>query len=209
MTTDAEVQAGRRTVRAACAFVLVVMFAAACGGGGGGSASSSQASASGAASSSGATASSSSSGGQASGSDAGASTAADKGDLCRLVTKAEAESATGRSFGDPRSTEREGPGGTIGSCVYSIVTNGAASTIVNIIVLGTKITREQFEGQLASDAPTATSVDGVGEVALLSQPGALVVFDRGVVISVQMLVEYQPIGTDVLVTFARRALERL
>jgi hypothetical protein len=140
----------------------------------------------------------------------GASPASGSDDMCRLVTKAEAESYTGKTFGDGRATSSDGPLGLVGSCVYSLPgSNGALTTIVNVIVLGDKVTADQFDAQLGSDAPEATAVDGVGEKALLVQPGILAVFDHGVAMTVEILTDSNPAATDVLVTAAKNALQRL
>jgi hypothetical protein len=141
--------------------------------------------------------------------DAGSS-ASSGGDLCRLVTKAEAESYTGKTFGDPRATSSEGPLGTIGSCVYLLpAASGGVSAIVNVIVVGTKVTADVFDSQISSDAPDAPAVSGVGEKALLIQPGILAVLDHGVALSVEIIVDGTPAAQDVLVQAAKKALDRL
>jgi len=141
--------------------------------------------------------------------DDGAEASEPGGDLCRLVTRDEAEAIVGRPLDDGRASETDGPSGTVGSCVYMIAEGGTATTIVNVAVVGTTLTREQFDAELAGDAPDAESVTGVGEVALLVQPGVLMVFDGGVALSVQILVDGQGAATDVLVDVAAKALDRL
>src|SRR3954454_289440 len=169
---------------------VVVAFAAAslvaCGG--------SSSKAGGTSSSSTSSSSTSSSSASAATSDSAASTSPSaSSDMCRLVTKAEAESYTGKTFGDGRATSSDGPLGLVGSCVYSLPgSNGALTTIVNVVVLGDKVTADQFDAQLGSDAPEATAVDGVGEKALLVQPGILAVFDHGVAMTVEILTDSNP-----------------
>src|SRR4051794_40388150 len=188
-------------VRVGALLAFAVLSLSACGGGGDGSKADSSKSSN---SSPAATTSA------ASGEGTSVTPASAGDDMCRLVTKAEAESYTGKTFGDGRATSSDGPLGLVGSCVYSLPgSNGALTTIVNVVVLGDKVTADQFDAQLGSDAPEATSVDGVGEKALLVQPGILAVFDHGVAMTVEILTDGNPAATDVLVTAANNALQRL
>jgi hypothetical protein len=190
----------RSTTRGAVVALLVVVLLGACSGDG----------KSGAAASSSTSASSSSPGSSSSSSsEQPTSAASSTGDLCRLVTETEAESYVGAPLDKGSATESDTPLGTVGSCVYKVVEGGAATTIVNVIVAGTKVTADQFDSQLASDASDATPVSGVGEKALLIQPGILAVFDNGVALTVEIIAKSNPAATDVLVTAAKNALERL
>jgi hypothetical protein len=192
--------ARRRTVhlRWCGAVLLLAMTAAACGG------DDSNASSDGSTT----TSKSATTTTDASSSDGGG-TVAKGGDLCRLVTKSEADAIAGKSLSDGRPTKSEGPLGTTGSCSYIIAGASAATTVVNVVVLGTKVTRAQFDAQLAEDASDAASVDGVGESARLIQPGILAVFDNGAAITVEVIVDSTPVGNDVLVKLARQVLDRL
>ena len=128
-----------------------------------------------------------------------------KGDLCRLVTKAEADAVTGKDVGVGTATSSESPVGEVGSCVYKIVDGGRATTIVNVTIVGTEVPRDLYDAEMAG----GTAVTGVGTAASLVQPGILSVFDDGVALSVQVLVDLAPATTDDLVEVAKKALERV
>ncbi len=140
---------------------------------------------------------------------AAATTVLKSDDFCRVVTKAEAEAVTRKTFDAGTGTSSDGPLGGIGSCVYKIIEGGRVTTIVNIVVVGTKVPRDVYDKEIAGDAPDAKAVSGAGESALLIQPGLLSVFDDGVALSVQVLINSAPGSTDDLVALAKKALDRL
>jgi hypothetical protein len=130
-------------------------------------------------------------------------------DICRAVTKAEAANLLGRDVNDGKSTSADGPLGTQGGCVYLSATATQPATLVNVGLVGTKITHDQFLAQLAEDAPDAVSQAGVGEDAKLVSPGMLTVYDHGTVLFVEIVIEGRPSSTDTLVAVAKKALDRL
>jgi hypothetical protein len=130
-------------------------------------------------------------------------------DFCRVVTKAEAATLLGQAVADGKSTSAEGPLGTQGGCVYLSVTATLPATLVNIGLLGTKITHDQFLAQLATDAPDAVAQAGVGEDAKVVPPGLLTVYDHGTVFFVQIVIEGRSSSTDTLVGVAKTVLDRL
>lgn len=127
------------------------------------------------------------------------------GDACRLITKGEAEALTGKALDDGVASASESPVGDVGSCVYKILENGRVTTIVNVAIVGTRVPRDVYDAEMSGETP----VQGVGDVASLVQPGILSVFDDGVALSVQVLVDLAPATTDDLVEVAKKALERV
>jgi len=126
------------------------------------------------------------------------------------MPKAEAEALAGKSFSDGRATSVDTPVGQAGGCVYILANPaGGVPTTVNIVLTGTKVTRELLESELMSDASDATDVAGVGEVAKLLQPGILTVLDHGAAFTVEIFVDGVGAPTDVLVKVAKEVIDRL
>lgn len=140
-----------------------------------------------------------------------ATTVATDTNLCRMVTKSEAEAVLGTAVGDGIMSASEGPLGLVGSCRYRATndTAPAVRSVVNIVIVGTRVTVAQFDEQLAADAPDAEAVAGVGDKALLIQEGILAVFDGGAAITVQALHDGTPLNRSILVDLAKKALDRL
>ena len=132
-------------------------------------------------------------------------------DLCRMVTKSEAEAVLGTAVGDGIMSASEGPLGLVGSCRYRAIndTAQAVRSVVHVVVVGTRVTAAQFDEQLAADAPNAEAVTGVGDKALLIQEGILAVFDGRAAITVQAVHDGKPLNRAILVDLARKALDRL
>lgn len=134
-------------------------------------------------------------------------------DLCRILSADEAEAILGGPVTELNNTSTDGPLGLSGSCGYRATSDTdpvAVQTLVNVVVLGTTITIEQFEQELFGDQPDAAEVTGVGERALLLPGGdSLIVFDGGTVVSVQILIARQPVDQSVLADVATTALDRL
>ena len=134
-------------------------------------------------------------------------------DLCRMVTKSEAEAVLGTVVGEGIMSASEGPLGLVGSCRYRATndTAQAVRSVVNVVVVGTRITAAQFDEQLAADAPDADAeaVAGVGDKALLIQEGILAVFDGRAAITVQAVHDGMPLKRSILVDLAKKALDRL
>lgn len=132
------------------------------------------------------------------------------GDLCRLVTAAEAQAILGRPVGAGKVTKgAASPTGEVGSCVYRATndTGVIAKTIVNVAGFGTKVPRDAFFQQIGADAPTATKISGLGQDAF-NVDGVVAVFDSGRAITVQIMVDGKPAPQATSVDLARKVLTR-
>jgi len=128
------------------------------------------------------------------------------GDICRLVTKAEASTLVGRDVQDGETTSSEQAHGTTSSCMYRAAPL-QPPTLVHVFILGNKFSHDQFL-ELFSKAPDATDQPGIGEDAKFV-PGALSVYDHNTVLSVQIVVDGKPAPATTVVSVAKKALGRL
>lgn len=136
--------------------------------------------------------------------------------LCRLISQAEAEQALGKAVEAGVPTSRQTPDGLMGGCKYlgaTVNPSTSSKGIVQVIVLGTKLTRAQYDelsagdGKIGSEAE-AQPVPGVGETATYV-PGILFTFDAGIVMFVQAVKDDQttvPLAT--MTELAQKALDR-
>ncbi len=128
------------------------------------------------------------------------------GDMCRLVTKAEAAALVGRDVQDGESTSSEQAHGTTSSCMYHAAPV-QPPTLVHVFILGNKFSHDQFL-ELFSKAPDATDQPGIGEDAKFV-PGVLSVYDHNTVLSVQIVVDGKPAPANTVISVAKKALGRL
>ncbi|MEP7020513.1 MAG: hypothetical protein ABI808_07675 [Pseudonocardiales bacterium] len=134
----------------------------------------------------------------------------DGGGFCSLVTAEEAHAIVGIELTPGRSRTGPGPAGPAGSCLYKAATpDPKAPTVVQVIVLGTKVPRSVYESELKHDpegGPT-TAVPGLGEDAF-SIPGIVTVFDHGLVLTLEVVKGGRPGDTAAVVALVRTALSR-
>jgi hypothetical protein len=141
----------------------------------------------------------------------GATGASAGGDFCSLVTADQARAILGRAVqpGLPRSGTT--PAGVSGSCIYkdAHIVVGKPGTIVNIMVLGTKVPRAVYDQELKGnpDAPDITPLSGLGEDAF-SIPGVVTVFDHELVLSLQIMKDGVPVDAVTITDLLRTALGR-
>ena len=129
-------------------------------------------------------------------------------DFCSLVTKDEAETAVGGSVEEGTSVGEMQVLGLVGSCVYNGTDSTlGATTVVNIIMLGTTVPRSLFDTEILGDFAEGEQISGLGEVAFAA-PGMVVVFDQGLVLTLQILAGQVPADTTVIVELLRTALDR-
>ncbi|HJQ44304.1 MAG TPA: hypothetical protein VJ831_14545 [Jatrophihabitantaceae bacterium] len=133
-----------------------------------------------------------------------------KVNLCRLVSKAEAEhAAAGAPMGAGKNTvTTEASIGLVGSCAYRASDSKAHSgTAVTVVILGTTVTQAAFEKQIKSKAPEARPLAGLGDGAF-TIPGIVFTFYQGLVLSLQVSVNATPADPATIVPLARLALKR-
>lgn len=128
-------------------------------------------------------------------------------DICALVSKDEAEEAVGASLEDGESKGEIQLVGLVGSCVYRGTDASQGPTVVNMIVLGTTVPRSVFDNEILGDMADGQEVAGLGEIAY-SVPGIVVLFDQGLVLSLQIVKEQVPADTAVLADLLGTALDR-
>ena len=138
-------------------------------------------------------------------------TAASKGDgdLCDLVTQEEAAKllAVAVDAGTPSSST--GVQGDSGSCIYRATASTTAPTLLNVVLVGTKLTEDQVKTELLADQPDAKPVADLGEAAFLLPEGdSVITIENGAVISVQAIAGGKPVAEASLIATARLALER-
>jgi len=108
-----------------------------------------------------------------------------------------------------RSSEMT-PLGHGGGCVYaSINFTQKSQTLVNVGFYGNKVSRSQFDQEVASKlGAQAKPVPGLGEAAIYVN-GVVVVFDHGSALQIQIVKENVPSkDLPLLTALARKALER-
>lgn len=128
-------------------------------------------------------------------------------DFCALVSKDEAEDAAGASLQDGESAGEMQVVGLVGSCIYRGTDPSQGPTVVNIIVLGTTVPRAIFDSEILGDMAEGQAVPDLGEVAY-AVPGIVVVFDQGLVLTLEIIKEQMPADTAVIVDLLGRALDR-
>lgn len=136
--------------------------------------------------------------------------------LCKLISQDEAQDAVGQPLATGVSTSGQTPAGLSGGCKYlgtTVNTKTNGKGIVQVIILGTKLTRAQYdeatasEGKIGAEAG-AKPVPGLGETAFYV-PGILTLFDRGLAMSVQVVkADRSPVDAAVIIKLARQALDR-
>lgn len=129
-------------------------------------------------------------------------------DFCRLVSSAEAEAILGKPAKDARRTSSKTTLGPVGSCAYlSTDYTLKSQSIVNVIYLGNKITRAQYDQETSDLRANAKPVAGLGESAIFI-PGLIAVFDHGVAMTVQVIKGSVPADLALLTALAHKTLER-
>lgn len=132
--------------------------------------------------------------------------------LCKLVTHEEAVTAIGRPIAAGVEVSGEvSPGGPTGNCKYvNRSSDPAKVAVVSISTLGNHLTRAQFDSLFeGTDKAQSTQVTGVGESAsVIAGGGVIIAFDRGLVLSLQVVHGDERGSRDLLVAMMRKALER-
>jgi hypothetical protein len=131
------------------------------------------------------------------------------GGYCSLLTADEARAVVGDGLapGVSRTAPTPKIGGHTGSCVYKLVHPTTAATVVNLIVLGTKIPRSLFDTEITQSADKSRPVPGLGEEAFGSA-GLVTVYDHGLVLALEILKGGKPVAAATLVAMLRTALSR-
>jgi hypothetical protein len=131
------------------------------------------------------------------------------GDYCSLITAAEARAVVGEDLkpGLSRTATTPKIGGESGSCLYKPAQTKVL-TLVNLIVVGTKIPRSVFDTEIKSpDAGPTKPVSGLGETAF-AVPGIVTVYDHGLVLALEILKGGNAVPTATLAAMLRTALGR-
>ncbi len=136
--------------------------------------------------------------------------------LCKLISQGEAQDAVGQPLATGVSTSGQTPAGFSGGCKYlgtTVNTKTNGKGVVQVIILGTKLTRAQYdeatasEGKIGAEAG-AKPVPGLGETAFYV-PGLVTLFDRGLAMTVQVVkADRSPVDAAVIIKLARQALDR-
>lgn len=127
------------------------------------------------------------------------------GGFCSLVSADEAHTVLGVPVQPGVSRTGAGPAGRAGSCLYKVTKpDPSVPSVVNVIVLGTKIPRSIYDQELRHDR---TPLSGLGEDAF-SIPGVVTVFDHGLVLSLEIIKGGRPVETAVITQLLRKALGR-
>ncbi len=136
--------------------------------------------------------------------------------LCKLISQGEAQDAVGQPLATGVSTSGQTPAGFSGGCKYlgtTVNTKTNGKGVVQVIILGTKLTRAQYdeatasEGKIGAEAG-AKPVPGLGETAFYV-PGLVTLFDRGLAMTVQVVkADRSPVDAAVIIKLARKALDR-
>jgi hypothetical protein len=144
----------------------------------------------------------------ATGPTASASPVAGGYDFCRLVRPAEAAAILARPTKDARRTSSTTALGPVGSCAYLSTDYSLTSqSIVNVVYLGNRISRTQYDEESAELRASAKPVPGLGETASFI-PGLITVFDHGVAMTVQVIKGGVPAGLAQLTALAHKTLAR-
>jgi hypothetical protein len=129
-------------------------------------------------------------------------------DFCRLVSPAEAVAILGKPAKDAKRTSSTTALGPVGSCAYLSTDYTLTSpSIVNVVYLGNKISRSQYDEETAEIRASAKPVPGLGETASFI-PGLITIFDHGVAMTVQVVNGGVPAGRAPLTALAHTTLER-
>lgn len=140
----------------------------------------------------------------------GAPTSHVGGDFCSLVSAGEAQAVLGEPVQPGVSHAGAGPAGLAGSCLYKVTKpDPQAPTVVNVIVLGTKIPRSIYDQELKHDPQggDVKPLSGLGEDAFFL-PGIVTVFDHGLVLSLEIIKGGRPVDTAAITQLLRKALGR-
>lgn len=131
------------------------------------------------------------------------------GDYCSLITAAEARAVAGEELAPGVSRTGTTPtiGGQSGSCLYKAA-HPKTLTLVNLIVVGTKIPRSLFDTEIKSkDTGPTTPVPGLGETAF-AVAGIVTVYDHGLVLALEIIKGGKAVPTTTLTAMLRTALSR-
>lgn len=129
-------------------------------------------------------------------------------DFCRLVSPAEAQAILGKPVKVQNHSSSKTALGPVGSCAYfSTDYTLKSQSVVNVIYLGNKITRAQYDQQISKLGAAAKPVPGLGEAAMFI-PGLIGVFDHGIGMTVQVIKNSVPADGAVLTGLAHETLDR-
>lgn len=133
-------------------------------------------------------------------------------DFCRLVTRDEAQAAVGKPLLAGVSLPvKVTVGGRQGNCKYlSSYVNPAthSKSLVSVIVLGTKLTRAQYDDVVSEAGASAKPISGLGETAIFFS-GIVATFDHGVALTLQIVRDDRSVPSeDVMTKLAGTALGR-
>jgi hypothetical protein len=139
----------------------------------------------------------------------------DSGDYCRLISQAEAEQVLGVAVEAGVPSSGEGVAGPdVGGCKYlgtAVDPSTSSKGIVQVAVLGTELTRAQYDelaGEGAADA-SAQPVPGLGETAFYLPGATIFWFDAGLAMFVQVVkADRTPVTVAEITALAQTALER-
>lgn len=132
-------------------------------------------------------------------------------DVCRLVTRDEAQAAVRTTLQAGIHLSRQSATGLQGSCRY-LSSNASQKSVVNVVLLGTKFTRAQYDLLVgAKRGPASRQVAGLGETAVYNPAaGAIGVFDRGIWLALQIFRDDRSVPPLAVMTrLAGKALRRL
>ena len=203
---------GRRLTQGGTVAVAMTFALAACGSGSGSAGRNAAPSAPATSAGSGATPTSSSAEGSVqSGSGSGSGSGSESAgtyDFCRLVSSAEARAILGKPVKVQNHSSSKTVLGPVGSCAYfSTDYTLKSQSVVNVIYLGNKITRAQYDQETSDLRAKAKPVAGLGEAAIFI-PGIIAVFDHGVAVTIQVIKGSVPADGALLTALARKTLER-
>lgn len=130
------------------------------------------------------------------------------GGYCSLVTADEARAVVGKDLAPGVSRTGTTPviGGKSGSCLYRSV-HPTTLTLVNLVVVGTKIPRSVFDTEINSNANKTTPVSGLGETAF-GMPGIVTVYDHGLVLALEIIKNGKAVAATTIIALLRGALSR-
>jgi hypothetical protein len=129
-------------------------------------------------------------------------------DFCTLITAAEAQAVVGRPVKAGHHSSTTSALGPAGGCVYlSTDTTTEKKTLVNVVFLGNKITRPQFDNEVSSKIGNGQPVPGLGEKAIYFT-GVIAVFNHGTALTVQVVQDNAPASVGVLLPLAHKAVDR-
>lgn len=129
-------------------------------------------------------------------------------DFCQLITSAEAQAILGKPVKVKNHSSSKTALGPVGSCAYfSTDYTLQSQSVVNVIYLGNKITRAQYDQQVSKLGVGAKPVSGLGEAAMFI-PGLIGVLDHGVGMTIQVIKNNVPADVALLTALAHTTLER-